>query len=109
MWGVGILLWSSNKLARLTPLVVTPSYASQVETFSSINRRLHTKVVHERRGPHIASAFMDVRNYCTALLRFGRLLHCTIALRETIAVLMVCKVVPPATPAHPVKVLYHPT
>ena len=82
--GVGIL-WTSSKLARLTPLVVTPSYASQVQTFSSINRRLHTKVVHERRGLHIASAFMDVRNYCTALLRLGRLVHCTIALWETIA------------------------
>ena len=85
--GVGILLWSTSKLARLTPLVVTPSYASQVETFSSINRRLHTKVVHERRGPHIASAFIDVRNHCTALLRLEKPLHCSIAPREAIALL----------------------
>ena len=68
--GVGIL-WSSSKLARLTPLVVTPSYASQVQTFSSINRRLHTKVVHERRGLHIASAFMDVRNIALHYCAFG--------------------------------------
>ena len=64
--------------------------------------------------------YCTLGDYCNALLSSGRQLNCTVALwetialhyraqRGTIAVSMVCKVVPAATPAHPVKVLYHPT